>query len=153
MKRNYRDICLRVRPNHDKTAAMQQVVDILWDDLRLAGVSWVGFYLPSPPDELTLGPMRNKPACSPIKLHGACGRCYLEKKAIIVRDVAELGQDYIACDPKDRSEVVVPLLDHNDNCWAVLDLDSHEYDAFDLNDVTGLIMVLEKANLTFPPKE
>ena len=67
---------------------------------------------------------------------------------MVVRDVAELGENYIACDPRDRSEVVIPLFDETGRCWGVLDVDSHELGAFSDADVTGLGRLLRKAGLT-----
>ncbi len=132
----------------DRLARMECVVDALWDALLTTGVSWVGFYLYEGNDELVLGPMRDKPACSPIGMHGACGQVFKSGKPLIVRDVADLGPDYIACDPRDRSEVVLPLPDESGVCWGVLDLDSFETNAFDQADVDGLSSVLQAAGLT-----
>lgn len=123
----------------------------MWDELHDKGVSWVGFYLDQPeqPDEtrMMLGPRRNKPACSPIGLHGACGRALQSKQTLIVRDVAELGASYIACDPRDRSEIVIPLLDDTGHCWGVLDVDSWDVGAFDQHDADGFSSVLRAAGL------
>jgi putative methionine-R-sulfoxide reductase with GAF domain len=127
---------------------MRRVVDVLWDGLHQAGVSWVGFYTHESGEELALGPSRNKPACTPIGLHGACGRAFLQQQPLIVRDVKSLGDNYIACDPRDRSEVVVPLIEPDGSCRGVLDLDSYEVVAFDERDVQGLIAVLRAAGLT-----
>jgi len=127
---------------------MQAVVDALWGSLHPAGVSWVGFYLYESREELILGPRRDKPACSPIGMHGACGQALKLRKPLVVRDVAELGADYIACDPLDRSEVVLPLFDESGTCWGVLDLDSHYVGAFDDTDAEGLKNVLLAAGLT-----
>lgn len=127
---------------------MQVVVDALWGALHPTGVSWVGFYIHEGGDELILGPRRDKPACSPIGLHGAGGQACISRKPLVVRDVGELGADYIACDPRDRSEVVLPLIDESGTCWGVLDLDSHETNSFDDADVEGLQRVLLAANLT-----
>lgn len=129
---------------------MRIVVDALWEGLREKGVSWVGFYLDQPeqPDDrrLVLGPSRDKPACSPIGLHGACGKALLSNEGLIVRDVKELGPNYIACDPRDRSEIVIPLTDEaSGTCWGVLDLDSFEVRAFDESDARGLREVLRAA--------
>ncbi len=127
---------------------MQTVIDLLWEHLHPTGVSWVGFYLHHGGDELTLGPRRDKPACSPIGLHGACGQSFVSKQPLVVNDVADLGENYIACDPRDRSEVVIPLLDENGACRGVLDLDSHAISAFTQADVTGLQMLLRVAGLS-----
>lgn len=128
----------------------ERFVDLLWERLAPTGVSWLGIYLAEPASgparELVLGARRDKPACSPIGLHGVCGRGFLEGRAIVVEDVTSLGEAYVACDPRDRSEVVVPLRDA-DGVWGVLDLDSHEAGAFSDEDVEGLARAIEAAGL------
>lgn len=146
LRRDYAAIAARLRPAATREAAMQAVVDALWNGLHDADVSWVGFYLPAGHDQLVLGPRRDKPACSPIGLHGVCGKCFLTREPQIVQDVTGLGPDYIACDPRDRSEVVVPLVEAG-VCWSVLDLDSHSVGAFGARDVAGLQQVLRAAGL------
>ena len=127
---------------------MRTLVDALWTRLSHTGVSWVGFYLHQGGDELVLGPSRDKPACSPIGLHGACGRAFRDQRPLIVRDVADLGESYVACDPRDRSEVVLPLFEPDGTCWGVLDLDSFDTAAFDEADVAGLLALLQASGLT-----
>jgi len=149
MKRNYEKIAGRLAGvAGERQERMRVVVDALWDALHGTGVSWVGFYCHEGGDELVLGPRRDSPACSPIGLHGACGQAFRQRRPVVVRDVAELGENYIACDPRDRSEVVLPLTDPAGVCWGVLDLDSHEVGAFDDTDVAGLTRVLRAAGLT-----
>ncbi len=149
--RDYESIVEHITPQTDRHAAMQLVADRLWEALSDQNVSWLGFYTEDPSaDHMLLGPHRDKPACSPIGLHGACGQSLLSKKPIVVHDVAELGPNYIACDPCDRSEVVVPLVDSDGACWGVLDLDSFEVGAFDDDDVRGLSRVLAAAGLGIP---
>jgi len=140
----------------DRTAQLEGVVDVLWQGLSSSGLSWVGFYLDQPgePEDarLVLGPRHPKPACSPIGLHGVCGQSLRGRCVRIVSDVSELGPDYIACDPRDRSEIVIPILDRaadgSPHCWAVLDLDSHEVGCFDQADALGLQDVLRAAGVT-----
>lgn len=127
---------------------MKRVVDALWDGLSGEGVSWVGFYLPDGKGQLILSASRDTPACSPIGMHGACGQVFQSGTSLVVRDVRELGESYVACDPRDQSEVVVPLIDPDGRTYAVLDLDSHDIGAFDESDVRGLNLVLEAAGLT-----
>lgn len=154
MKRAYEKIVAHVaKIKGTREQRMQSVVDALWDNLANTGVSWVGFYLYQGNSELILGPMRNKPACSPIGLHGACGQAFLKKQPLVVSDVKILGENYVACDPRDQSEIVIPLLDDQNNCWAVLDLDSHDIAAFTEIDVDGLIKVLQAAQLVFHGQE
>ena len=130
---------------------MQRVVDALWNGLHHADVSWVGFYIdyPEQPDDqrLVLGPCRDKPACSPIGLHGVCGQALRSRSVRIVTDVRELGANYVACDPRDRSEIVIPLFDERGNCCGVLDLDSWTVGSFGDRDADGLNRVLAAAGL------
>lgn len=140
----------------DLNDRMQIVIDAIWDACAAHGVSWVGFYLEDPdaPEEsrLVLGPRRDKPACSPIGLHGVCGAAYVTRCIQIVRDIRELGDSYVACDPRDLSEIVIPLFDASDptHCWSVLDLDSFDVGAFDEQDARGLIQILRAAGFTTP---
>lgn len=130
---------------------MQGVADALWNAFG-GDMSWMGFYIdqPNAPDEqrMTLGPCRDTPACSPIGLHGVCGKALLTQQVQIIRDVADLGENYIACDPRDRSEIVIPLLDECGRCDAVLDVDSWEVGAFDHTDARALEDVLRRAALS-----
>ena len=149
--RTYDTLHIQIPPDASRQARMQAVVDALWQAFADQGYSWVGFYLDQPhePDDrrMILGPCRDKPACSPIGLHGACGRALLSRQTLIVRDVAELGENYIACDPRDKSEIIIPLVDHGGAVWGVLDIDSHETSAFDTNDENGLRNVLRAVEL------
>ena len=150
--RDYSALVPALSPRGDREARMTAVVDALWPALKDANVSWLGFYLNGPDaDEMTLGPRRDKPACSPIGLFGACGRAWKSRRPLIVTDVAKLGEGYIACDPRDKSEVVIPLIDAASGvCWGGFDVDSHEVDAFSPDDVAGLLRVLVHAGLTSP---
>lgn len=150
--RGVRDYDGVVRDLHvagDLVARMRGVVDLLWDRLSGAGVSWVGFYTKSADSEqMTLGARRDKPACSPIGLHGACGRSWASRRSLVVSDVGKLGPGYIACDPRDRAEVVVPLLGAAGECWGVLDVDSWDVNAFGPEDAAGLCRVLRFAGVS-----
>jgi putative methionine-R-sulfoxide reductase with GAF domain len=150
MKRRYWDLepAVAAIDSADLTTRMQCFVDAMWPHLHAAGVSWLGFYLRDGDNRLVLGPRRDKPACSPIGLHGACGRAVLTRRPLVVHDVAELGDEYIACDVNDRSEVVIPIFDEKGLCRGVLDLDSHAVGAFDEHDVECLTRLLRLAGLT-----
>ena len=158
--RDYRGVLGKLRAPPDRAAAMSHVCDLLWDAFGLdsagqgpagARMSWVGFYEKSPAaDEMILVARRDKPACSPIGLHGCCGRSFTSRRGIVVRDVATLGAGYIACDPRDKSEVVVPLFEAGGSCWGVLDVDSYEAGAFDEHDARGLAEMMERAGLSAP---
>lgn len=141
---------LRFGPARDVDAAMQAFVDAAWDALSPQGVSWIGFYFKvGSGDTMTLGHRRDKPACSPIGLHGVCGRGWREQRSIVVRDVRVLGPDYVACDPRDQSEVVVPIFDPRTGaCTGVLDVDSFDVGAFSEHDARELARLLIEAGLT-----
>lgn len=153
VRRPYHDVRVASRPYltdaGERERVMREVVDALWDVTGLYGVSWIGFYLRVPGrDEMVLGPRRDKPACSPIGLQGMCGRCMLERKPILVDDVRTLGSSYIACDPRDMSEAVVPLIGPDGACDAVLDADSYEFNAFSRHDIDHLSAILLRAGLS-----
>ena len=150
--RNYLAVIASIYPSGDRTRDMQAAIDALWIELSPKGCSWIGFYLKCPhADELILGPRRDKPACSPIALFGACGQSFQSRHPLVVTDVNNLRAGYIACDPRDRSEVVVPCMDgYDDLCWGVLDADSHDTHSFTDNDVAGLTKVLLHMKLHVP---
>jgi L-methionine (R)-S-oxide reductase len=150
MERDYTHCARRLEglsgPRHDR---MRRAADILWEQLEDTGVSWIGFYLiDDSQTSMTLGPSRNSPACSPIELHGACGQAWQTRKPIIVHDIKDLGENYIACDPRDASEVVIPLFNPDGSCWGVLDADSHAVGAFDQHDADELTKLMHLAGLT-----
>lgn len=149
--RDYGSIISRLAAGPDRDITMRVAVDIFWDALGTRGVSWIGFYRKvRDRDEMVLDACRDKPACSPIGLHGMCGRSWKERRPIIVADVATLGANYIACDPKDKSEVVIPLFEPDGSCWGVLDADSYEVGTFLDTDVSGLTRAVERLGLSTP---
>ena len=124
-------------------------VELLWEHLRGRGVHWLGVYLINESrDALLLRECRPGPACSPIPLHGVCGRAWKEGRPQVVEDVTALGEAHIVCDPANLSEVVVPLFDPDGACYGVLDLDSRQKAAFAEADAEGLRRVLRAAGLT-----
>ncbi|MCP3905311.1 MAG: GAF domain-containing protein [Planctomycetes bacterium] len=149
--RDYDVISARVESSGDRTARMESILDAAWESLHAAGVSWMGFYVAEGGDTLVLGPCRDRPACSPIGLAGVCGQALTRRRVLIVDDVETLGDAYIACDPRDRSEIVVPLVDESGDVWGVLDLDAHVPSAFDESDAVGLVRLMRAAG--FRPSE
>ncbi|RLS62307.1 MAG: hypothetical protein DWH96_09225 [Planctomycetota bacterium] len=143
-----------VRVTHaDFTAKLAQVIALLWRAFESRGVSWVGFYIPdsrAPIESLLLAAREPKPACSPIGLHGACGQSFLEEQIRLIEDVALLGAHYVACDPRDRSEIVVPIF-RDGQCAGVLDIDSFELACFGQADVDGLAAILRNSGLLDRP--
>ncbi|MBI3507623.1 MAG: GAF domain-containing protein [Proteobacteria bacterium] len=119
----------------DRARRMHEIVDALWDMFGGKAYSWVGFYFPAAGgNQLILGPNRDKPACSPIGAHGVCGKAAATRTTQIVADVTALGDAYVECDPKDRSEIAVPVVGDDGVAFAVLDIDSHDVNMFNDDD-------------------
>lgn len=150
--RNYNEVDLHIPSDAGRYMRMRSVCDALWTAFGTKGYSWCGFYLidDNRDDhvEMLLAARQPKPACSPIGLAGMCGLSWREQRPVLVRDVRELPEgNYIACDPRDLSEVVVPLIQRGE-CWGVLDVDSFEVGEFTQADVDGLVDVVVRAGLS-----
>jgi L-methionine (R)-S-oxide reductase len=88
----------------------------------LPEVNWAGFYFLRS-GELVLGPFQGEPACVRIPIgSGVCGTAAERRETVVVPDVHAF-PGHIACDPRSRSEIVVPVLAAGD-LIGVLDLDS-----------------------------
>jgi GAF domain-containing protein len=91
-------------------------------------ISWVGFYL-FDGRKLYLGPFQGKAACTGIEIgKGVCGKSAELKETIIVPNVHEF-PGHIFCDADSKSEIVIPIV-KDEKLIGVLDVDSHEYNAF-----------------------
>lgn len=131
-------------PPATREQRMLQAVTLLWNAFAHKPLSWIGFYEKSPDaDEMILICREPKPACSPIGLFGMCGRGWKERRPLLVADVRTLGPDYIACDPRDQSELVIPVINPDGSCWGVLDADSYDLNAFDEHDAASMSRMLE----------
>lgn len=143
-RRASRGIASAIASSMSLVERMTVVSDELWREFGAhRPVSWVGFYFLGT-DEMTLGPRRDKPACSPIGLHGACGTAATSGKTLVVRDVRDLGDNYVACDPRDQSEIVVPVFGPDGKVVGVLDADSHSVGAFGEEDRRALEDIVKR---------
>jgi len=98
---------------------------------------WTGFYILRD-GALVVGPYQGPVACQELQEHkGVCWACVQEKTSILVPDVHKF-PGHIACDSRSNSEVVVPLFDLENKVWAVLDVDSTQFNAFSETDVLWL---------------
>lgn len=135
-----------------RQARMEAFAQLLWRALGHTGVSWVGFYVDrtdaSAAERMMLAAREPGPACSPIGVHGACGKCLLSRTPLVVQDVRDLGPGYIACDPRDQSELVLPCMEASGVAWGVLDLDSHEKSSFSDTDAHEIAYLLRSAGLS-----
>lgn len=98
----------------------------------LPGLNWAGFYLRRG-TVLVLGPFQGRPACVRIPLgRGVCGTAAAAARPVLVPDVHDF-PGHIACDPRSRSELVIPLLAEG-AVAGVLDLDSPDPGRFTADD-------------------
>lgn len=102
------------------------------------GFLWTGFYRLVTPSLLRVGPYQGTVGCLEIALgQGVCGAAARERRTIIVPDVNAF-PGHITCDPRSRSEIVVPVFGSTGDLIAVLDIDSEKRGVFDEHDRAGL---------------
>jgi GAF domain-containing protein len=116
----------------------------------LPDLNWAGFYFLRE-GQLVLGPFQGGVACIRIDLQrGVCGAAARRRRTEVVPDVHAF-PGHIACDPRSRSEIVVPLL-RDGRLYGVLDLDSPNLARFDAADASGLealaLCFLERSDLS-----
>jgi len=92
---------------------------------------WTGIYELFPDKVLRLGPFIGAPTDHVFISvgQGVCGTAVAEKRNINVPDVSQVS-NYLACSAATKSELVV-LIRESETIFAQIDIDSHEYAAFD----------------------
>ncbi len=124
-----------IYPDKNVIARMATINAILYHKMR--DFLWVGFYLLDN-DVLSVGPYQGPLACLELeKDKGVCWTCIRQKSIIIVPDVKAF-PGHIACDPRSKSEIALPLIDKNESVAGVLDIDSRKTDFFDDTDARYL---------------
>jgi L-methionine (R)-S-oxide reductase len=103
------------------------------------GHFWTGFYrVVDAGRTLRVGPYQGSLGCLDIAFgRGVCGAAAAERRTIIVPDVHEY-PGHITCDPRSRSEIVVPVFDASGALIAVFDIDSSVPNGFDEEDGVGV---------------
>jgi L-methionine (R)-S-oxide reductase len=120
---------------HDRIANAANLSSLVYHSLP--DLNWVGFYLYDG-EELVVGPFQGQPACVRIALgRGVCGTAAETRTTQVVEDVNAF-PGHIACDPRSRSEIVVPLVDGDGALVGVFDADSPLLGRFDTEDRSGL---------------
>ena len=107
--------------------------------------NWVGIYLMRDnKDKLWLHNYVGEPTeHAEIEVgDGVCGTAVAEKQNQVVQDVSEV-ENYLACSPKVKSEMVV-LIRAGDEVLGQIDIDSHEKGAFTEEDETAVQAVADK---------
>lgn len=150
---------MRSRPRHEAYGELDVQVRALLEGITdpiaaMATISslvhgafghlWTGFYRVAVPDRLLrVGPYQGTIGCLEIEFgKGVCGTAAAERRSVIVDDVATF-EGHITCDPRSRSEIVVPVFDKSGELIAVFDIDSEHTGAFMPDDQRGLEMLLE----------
>lgn len=91
---------------------------------------WTGFYLLEN-DRLIVGPYQGAVACQELEYgKGVCWAAVKNDAAVIVPDVSQF-PGHIACDPRSKSEITLPVKDKEGKIRAVLDIDSSDLNQFD----------------------
>ena len=104
-------------------------------------LNWAGVYFLRG-SELVVGPFQGKPACVHIALdEGVCGLAATTRETQRVADVHAF-PGHIVCDADSRSELVVPLIVH-DQLIGVLDIDSPITRRFNPADQAGVEKLCE----------
>lgn len=128
-----------INDESDIIANMANTSALLFE--RLADVNWVGFYRLID-DELVLGPFQGKVACIRIPVgKGVCGTCSYTGEVQRISDVHQF-DGHIACDARSNAELVVPVK-VSGKVIAILDIDSTEFDRFDLEDEQGIVSIVQ----------
>lgn len=118
----------------DALAIASNFVGLLYH--AIDDINWLGIYVLRG-EELVLGPFQGKPACVRIAIgDGVCGTAAATLETQRVADVHAY-PGHIVCDADSRSELVVPLIIHNDLA-GVLDIDSPSLDRFSADDQAGI---------------
>lgn len=107
---------------------------------KLSHHLWTGFYFVHNENELHVGPYQGPVACQVLSGRGVCLHCARTGEAVVVPDVDKF-PGHIACDPRSRSEIALPVK-KGEQVVAVLDIDSSKLAQFDEDDVAPLMKIL-----------
>ena len=137
--RIYTQLSELVKRTDNKIARMATITAILYH--KMDDFSWAGFYLLQN-NELIVGPYQGPVACQILeKDRGVCWKGINDQKNIIVPDVRKF-PGHIACDPRSRSEIVIPVKNNKKEIIGVLDIDSNKPDNFDETDASQLEKII-----------
>ena len=110
---------------------------------------WTGFYRVTEPKVLKIGPYQGEHGCLRIPFdRGICGQVASTGKPSLVNDLSSV-KSHIACSPKTKSEIVLPVFNKFKGLIAVLDIDSDLPEAFDNDDTAGLLLIINSIFLWF----
>lgn len=132
------------------TSKMATIIEVLKNSIPY--YYWAGFYLMDN-HELVVGPYQGTHGCLKIKMgEGVCGRSAISKSTIIVDNIEVLNNEqeskkgnlHITCDPRCKSEIVIPVFNPDSSLLAVFDVDSLHLNAFCEVDKKNLEFIMHK---------
>ena len=119
-------------------AAMATVCAVL--HAKMPHHSWTGFYFVAGEDTLHVGPYQGPVACQVLRGKGVCLHAVETRGPVVIENVHAF-DGHIACDPRSKSEIVVPL-PREGAIVAVLDVDSDRPAQFTKGDIEPLERIL-----------
>lgn len=127
----------------DKDRKLKAICKLLRDNVSY--YDWVGFYLidGTRENQLILGPFEGEHT-EHVKIpfgKGICGQAAELKQTFIVQDTSK-EMNYLSCNPKVKSEIVIPIL-RNERIVGELDIDSHTLSPFTDDDKMFLEKICE----------
>ncbi|RLF89910.1 GAF domain-containing protein [Thermococci archaeon] len=145
-KNKYEEVLMKIEKNLERRENAWKKLERVCELLReIPHYQWVGFYLVRG-EELVLGPFSGEPTEHvriPFGL-GVCGRAAKEKRILVVQDVSK-ESNYLACSPKVKSEIVLPVFKEGE-IIGELDIDSHYLSPFSDEDVSFLEVVAREVS-------
>ena len=138
-QRIYQQLEELLQRTDDIDARMATISTVL--HFKLGMVLWTGFYSLKN-GELLVKTYQGPLACQVLKKNtGVCWTAVNTQKTVIVPDVHQF-EGHIACDPRSKSEIVVPVRDKNNLITGVLDIDSKVLNRFDETDASELEKII-----------
>ena len=126
-------ICQKLNELQNSGASLERLLSAAVEYLHNSNprFHWTGIYELFPDKVLRLGPFIGAPTDHVFIAvgKGVCGTAVAEKRNINVPDVSKVS-NYLACSTSTKSELVI-LIRQEETIFAQIDIDSHEYDAFD----------------------
>lgn len=133
-----------LRQTNDSICRMSTINAILHH--KMPGFFWTGFYLLRD-GELIAGPYQGQLACQVLeKNKGVCWTAINKGETIVVDDVDKF-PGHIACNPKSKSEIAVPLKNRSAEIIGVLDIDGIIKGQFDTVDAFYLEEIVKLYNI------
>ena len=129
-----------VESSRERDVKLKEICELL--KYNFYTYDWVGVYITGPSGkDLMLGPYLGEPTrhVSIPFGKGICGQAAEKRQSVVVADVSK-EDNYLACSPKTKSEIVVPILKEG-VVVAQIDVDSHLLSAFTDEDKSFLEQV------------